>query len=631
MADRRAVDYGYVVNIRLKVTALIASVCAIVGAAEILVQKTVIMPSFAEFERADARTAMRRINYALELRLDQLASEAKDWGNWNDTYRFVQDHNASYAAENATDVALRELKVDLFAVADLDGNLLLVKQLPLADGQPAHLALLAGKSLPADFPWRSSLHFGQSERGFVRSDRGTFMLVAAPVLDGNGRGPVRGTVLMGRLLSAEEVRNVGTQAQAQLAILPPRPQSGAEEVRETATATQVYRSINDIHGRPIMSVRVDVPREITQRGRSAVTYASAYLICAMALLLLLLVVVLNRVVLKPLDRVTRHAVAIGKDTDLTVHLNLASNDEMGTLAQELDRMVDRLAESRRQLVDQSFEAGHAEMAKGVLHNLGNAMTPIGVRLARLRDRLRLAPVEDAEQAALELVSPATDPERREDLREFIRMAAKELAATVSAAAGDVEVMGRQTAAVQLMLSEQRRAGRNEHVIEAVRLLELLTQALEIVPDSSRVRLSIQTDESLRRVGVVHVARTVLRLVLQNIIINAADAMREAAKDKGVLRLSAEVVREADGEQLRLHCEDDGVGIPRDNLSRVFDKGFSTKSRETNSGIGLHWCANAIGALGGRIWATSEGVGRGASIHLALPLPGHKTAAIAGAA
>ena len=96
----------------------------------------------------------------------------------------------------------------------------------------------------------------------------------------------------------------------------------------------------------------------------------------------------------------------------------------------------------------------------------------------------------------------------------------------------------------------------------------------------------------------NVARTVLRLILQNLIINAADAVREAGKDKGVLHVAAEIVREADGEQLHLHCKDDGIGIAPDNLERVFEKGFSTKSKATNYGIGLHWCANAIGALGG---------------------------------
>ena len=148
-------------------------------------------------------------------------------------------------------------------------------------------------------------------------------------------------------------------------------------------------------------------------------------------------------------------------------------------------------------------------------------------------------------------------------------------------------------------SEQMRSTRNEHVIEPVRLTELVAQSLEIVPDSCRQRLTVDTDEALRGLGVVRVARTVLRLILQNLIINAADAVRDAGKEKGVLRAErARSCAAATGEQLHLQCRDDGVGIAPQNLERVFEKGFSTKSPETNHGIGLHWCANAINALGG---------------------------------
>ena len=161
--------------------------------------------------------------------------------------------------------------------------------------------------------------------------------------------------------------------------------------------------------------------------------------------------------------------------------------------------------------------------------------------------------------------------------------------------------------------------RNEHVIETVRLPELVNQTLEIVPDACRQRLVVDADESLRQVGAVCVARTVLRLVLQNLIINAADAVRDAGRDRGLLRVGAEIVREHEREQLHLHCQDNGVGIARGDLERVFDKGYSTKSKDTNYGIGLHWCANAIAAFGGRIWAASEGPGLGASLHLMVPL------------
>ena len=151
-----------------------------------------------------------------------------------------------------------------------------------------------------------------------------------------------------------------------------------------------------------MSFRVDVPRRITERGQGAVTYASLYLIGAAVTVLLLLVVALNRIVLRPLARVTRHAVAVGEGTDLTARLDLPGQDEIALLAREFDRMVERVADSRRQLVDQSFQAGFAELAKGVLHNLGNAMTPLGVRLSKLGDRLRDAPAGDVDLALAEL-------------------------------------------------------------------------------------------------------------------------------------------------------------------------------------------------------------------------------------
>jgi two-component system NtrC family sensor kinase len=403
-------------------------------------------------------------------------------------------------------------------------------------------------------------------------------------------------------------------------MLPDHASAGGEEIAETDTTTQVFKSFMDVYDKPLMSFRVEVPRRITARGHGAVTYASLYLIGAAITVLLLLVVALNRIVLKPLARVTRHAVAVGDGTDLTARLNLPGQDEIARLAHEFDRMVERVADSRRQLVDQSFQAGFAELAKGVLHNLGNAMTPLGVRLSKLGDRLRDAPAGDVEMAFTELAKEHQASARRADLEEFLRLACRELAASVKDAQSDVAVVQRQATIVQTALTELMRSTRNAHVVESVRLPDLVAQTLEIVPDTCRQRLVVDTDDSLRKVGAVQVARTVLRLILQNLIINAADAVRDAGRDRGVLHFAAEIVGGADCEQLHLHCKDDGVGIAADNLQRVFDKGFSTKSRETNYGIGLHWCANAIGALGGRIWAASEGPGLGASMHLMLPLP-----------
>lgn len=62
--------------------------------------------------------------------------------------------------------------------------------------------------------------------------------------------------------------------------------------------------------------------------------------------------------------------------------------------------------------------------------------------------------------------------------------------------------------------------------------------------------------------------------------------------------------------------DDGKGISPDDQEKLFQKGFSTKPFG-RVGLGLHWSANAVGAMGGRIFAESEGNDRGARLHLVL--------------
>jgi signal transduction histidine kinase len=325
-------------------------------------------------------------------------------------------------------------------------------------------------------------------------------------------------------------------------------------------------------------------------------------------------------VLTPLDRMTRHAVAIAGGGDLSQRLNVQRDDELGTLAREFDTMVEQLAQSRREVIDHSFQAGVAELARGVLHNVGNAMTPLGVRLAKLQEALRDAPVGDVDLALGELAQAPQDPARRADLEEFLRLASAQMVRSIRSALEDSETVSRQTMLVQHALSDQLRASRGSAVLEPVEIPAVIDQSLEIVPDACRERLDIQIDDSVRRIGIVDLARTVVRLVLQNLIINAAESVRAAGLERGALRFTARIVQETGQEHLLLECADTGMGIAPENLDRIFEKGFSTKRTTSNFGIGLHWCATAVAALGGRISASSAGLGRGATLHVRLPLP-----------
>jgi len=621
-------------KIRAKVVALLSIVFFALALAEWGVGEALLLPGFERIELDNARTAMKRVEYGVHQTLGGLEVLATDWGNWAETYRFMQDRHVEYSSENMSAAAMKQLHVTALAFIDVQGNIIWSGAVDPDSGAPVALDVFAHASLPDDSPWQGNLRRAHPGQGLIATNHGVLMAAASPILDGFGNGPSRGLVVMGRMLTDAEVAGIGARAQTSVALAAardsrtPAPQflpgheaaSASEQIVTTDAATQVFRMFTDLAGQPVMTLRVDLPRTIAARARKTVAYAMAFTVGAAVAVLLLMLVVLDRTVLTPLGQVTLHAVAIGAGDDLTTRLNLDRTDEIGTLANEFDRMVAQLAESRRQLIDHSFHAGKAEFSSGVLHNIGNAMTPLGVRVATLQKRLRAAPTVDVVRALEERNRAPADAGRQADLDDFLRLASGELAEVINAAENDAGIIARQASIVQNSLVEQRQTARGTAVIEVVDLPAVISQSLEIVPDAVREQISVEMDSSVQALGPIRLARTVVRIVLQNLLINAAEAIRAAGRDRGVVRFSAAITAETGGYKLLLTCADSGVGIASENLERIFERGYSTKREAGNLGIGLHWCATAISALGGRIWATSGGPGHGSTLHLLIPVP-----------
>ena len=112
-------------------------------------------------------------------------------------------------------------------------------------------------------------------------------------------------------------------------------------------------------------------------------------------------------------------------------------------------------------------------------------------------------------------------------------------------------------------------------------------------------------------------------ILVNLVQNALQAMDGG---QGVRELTLEIAR-AEGGRVHVAVADTGCGIAAADLVRVFHMGFTT--REEGNGFGLHSAANAATEMGGRLWAESEGPGRGARFVLELPVQAQSPASVPG--
>lgn len=609
-------------NIRVKVTSLLVAAFATLVAAQFLIHQRVLMPSFAAIEHQAALTDMDRVVNAIRGEQGQLSIIAWDWGNWSKTWDFYQDRNAAFLKANLTAGQMQTLRINLLAFVDLDGNFIAAKGLAPDLSHDLDIDFVRRGALTSGHPWRLALQRGSRVQGLFATDQGVMLAAASPVLDGSSVGAHRGMVVMGILLTPAEVSRIGEQAQVNVWFEDLR-KSVPRAATPTALPSQdqftiIARDLKGIDGAVVGTARIAVPKKISAQGQRTARSSEIFLVCACLAALVLLAFSLQKIVLDPLSRLQRFAVAISATGNLTARTNVVRRDEIGVLALEMDRMVQNLDQAQRKLLDLSFSAGSAEMASGVLHNIGNALTPVAVAVASLQQRLGAAPVGDLQLVLDELESGAA-PDRQADLRQFLYLSSRELALTVTRSADDVAIVSRQIEQIRNILTHQSTLARTGPVIETVLLADLVTSAAESLPVPLRALLVIDVDETVRTLGPVNVERILLKQVFQNLLLNAAESVRDAGRSAQALSVSCSVQSVAAGEQLEICFRDHGAGIPAESLSRIFEKGFSTKTAYDNSGIGLHWCANTLGALGGRLLADSPGVGQGATLRVVLPL------------
>ncbi len=621
-------------SLKAKVGLLIAALFLVSGAASVAVDRWVIRPSFLELERAEAERNTGRAVEAIQHELDVLSTSVNAWAWRDDVQRFMQGHDDAFVARALGAESVASAAVSYLGFYRVTGEQV-VHRAPGDSGEG--LGRLQDASLRAEHPLLQHADLRAATQGLVSTPSGPMLVASRPIPGPGGAGPPSGVLIFGRLLDAQTVTRIAEQNRLELrvepatsadAYAPPAAPPSDWEPGQPRRATSVHvdvsgkhligqTAIADLHGEPVLTLTVTTPRTTSARGEEASRIALATLGAVGGVVLAVLVVLVHITVLGPIGKLTKHALNVGQNDSLDDRLRLARNDELGVLAAEFDRMTDRLAEARERLIDQSFVSGKADMAAGILHNLGNAVTPIAVRLHLLRDRLKTAPLDDLERAAEELEAGAAAPERRADLARFVELASVELVALLRGFREGVESATGQIEHVQQILTEQSRYSRVGGVAERVDLERVVREAADGLSPELRAVIAVSIDPSVRELGPSSGPRVTIQQIVGNVVLNAAESVRSHRSAGG--RVTVRAVREATGEFALAHLtfEDDGAGIAAADLARIFERRFSTKQR--GSGLGLHWSANAVIALGGRLYAESRGAGQGATLHLLLPL------------
>lgn len=339
---------------------------------------------------------------------------------------------------------------------------------------------------------------------------------------------------------------------------------------------------------------------------------------AMALIVLTGLIQLRRVAgeLTRAERELSEELRATRERDATMR---AANERLEREIVEREAAQGALAAADDRLIQASRHAGMAEVATGVLHNVGNVLNSVTVSANLLIERLsssRLVGMERAMELlrahAGELPSYLRDDPRGRSLPGYLERVTALLAREQRENLDELSMLTKYVDHVREIINMQQSYAGKAGVEEVIRVDELLDDALRMNAASLQahgiiIERQIAADEPLL------LDKHRLLQVIVNLIGNAKYAVLEVRPSGGRIILRARVT---EARRLRIDVEDNGVGIPRENLTRVFSCGFTTKKH--GHGFGLHSGALAVRDMGGALSVHSDGLGRGATFTIDLP-------------
>lgn len=398
--------------------------------------------------------------------------------------------------------------------------------------------------------------------------------------------------------------------------IPPRLPRAASEIDGDLLITSAP-VVGRGGGRGTLYIGQSLDRLVEDRNAARKTVFSATFI--VLVIGLIACIVLATALVRPLERMTTIARDIARGAKPPRIAQLSGGSEVVEMTNALGMMLERLNQANHQLVEASRQAGMAEVATGILHNVGNILTSVNVGIATLSERVGDISVERVRRAgdllsAARTSGPAILAKLEAGVR-YLTAIADHLTEDRAGLLAELTTLHDHVEHINRVVAMQNSYARAGGVDEPVELAKLIDEAVELgCPDSGQQGLEIVCQVEPDRVVVLDRHR--ILQILVNLIANARDSVVGLRRTgaAGDSRIAVSVTCE-DG-WIEFRVEDTGGGIAPELLVRIFNAGFTTKPK--GHGYGLHSSALAAEQLGGTLRCASAGIGHGASFVLRVP-------------
>jgi PAS domain S-box-containing protein len=281
-----------------------------------------------------------------------------------------------------------------------------------------------------------------------------------------------------------------------------------------------------------------------------------------------------------------------------------------------------LQKAHEELVQASRLAGMAEVATNVLHNVGNVLNSVNTSASIVMDQVQASRVKGVSRVVElleahkdDLAAFLTRDHQGRRVVEYLKTLSSFLTDEQAAMLGELSALTKNIEHIKQIVAMQQSYAKASGVEEIYAPAALVEDALRI-HGGGLERYHVQVVRDFEKVPDIIADKHKVLQILINLIGNAKYALAETENGDRQLTLG---LRANGKERVQILVKDNGVGIPRKNLIRIFSHGFTT--RKNGHGFGLHSGFLAAKEMGGCLSVQSDGPGKGAVFTLELPVRG----------
>ena len=246
----------------------------------------VALQRFSSIEHEEIAEDVQQARSLLASEIDSLLTTAGDYAGWDDTYAFVQNRNQNYILHGLGSSFFSKLRLNLFCIVNLSGEVVYARFRPASTEPDMTLPDDLSPYIAPQAKLFQSVRQLKPLSGLVALEQGLFMVAASPILTTESQGPVQGMLVLGRLLTRDEIDRIGKRAGFALGLLAPDSKESANgrwqfagRQRDVLPAQvqpygsdrmRGYRMLSDIDGKPAVLLYLEKTRHIYAEARTII-------------------------------------------------------------------------------------------------------------------------------------------------------------------------------------------------------------------------------------------------------------------------------------------------------------------------------------------------------------------------